>query len=91
MRLSKETKRKILVAKFMLMIIMTISYGIMKLNHPQESSFLVLFGLGVFSFTIYTFCSFIGHIDADDNEDRKYYGRYGYLLNPKFNGQSGIK
>ena len=83
MRLRRETKRKILVAKFMLMIIIAISYAIMKLNHPQESSFLVLFGLGVFSFTIYTFWSFVFYIDEDDVEDRKYYRSYEFLLSPK--------
>lgn len=83
MRLRKETKRKILLAKFVLMIIMAISYAIMKLNHPQESEFLVLFGLGVFSFTIYTFWSFVFYIGADGVEDRKYYGSYEFLLSPK--------
>ena len=34
MRLSKETKQKIILAKIFLMIIMVISYMIMKLNHP---------------------------------------------------------
>ena len=88
MKLSKETKRKILGAKFVLTIIMTISFIIMDLKHTHKSPFLLMFGFCLVSLAIYTFCSFVGHFDADDDDvDHCYYDSYKYLLSPKYTGR----